>query len=82
MKCRAIVRIWNDTFDVIDRNDMQHARKLLCSAGIDRFDFAVRDRAAEQFGMQHTWKPHRVRVFGAAGDLVAPFNPQHRSPDL
>jgi hypothetical protein len=32
--------------------------------------------------MQHIWKPHRVRVFGATGDLVAPFNPQHRSADL
>ena len=67
---------------VVDGDDVQHARHLLRRAGVDRLDAAVRDRAAEDLGMQHARQPHGVGVFGAAGDLVAAFEPRHRAADL
>ena len=28
VKCRAVIRIWNDLLDVVDGNDMEHTRQL------------------------------------------------------
>src|SRR5262249_45368573 len=51
-------------------------------AGVDRGDAAMRDRAAEDLGVQHAGKPHGVSVFGAPGDLVARLESRQRAPDL
>ena len=78
----AVVGALQHLHHVVDRDDVQHARKLLRRAGVDRFDLAVGDGAAEQLGIQHARHPHGVGVFGAAGDLVAAFDARHRAADL
>ena len=61
---------------------LEHARQLFCRAGVHGVDAPVRDRAAEQLGMQHARQPHEVGIFGPAGDLVAAFETRDRLSDL
>jgi hypothetical protein len=79
---RAVIGVGQDFQHIVDGDDVQHARDLPGRAGVDRLDAAVRHRAAEDLGMQHPGQPHGVDVFGAAGDLVAAFEPRHRASDL
>ena len=82
VKGRSVIGLRDDLDDVFRRDDSEHAGNFLRRADVDRFDAAMRHRAAEDFSVQHARKPHQVRVFGAAGDLFAGFEPRHRAADL
>jgi hypothetical protein len=53
-----------------------NAGNLRRRTGVDRFDPAMRHRAAEDLSVQHLRQPHGVSVFGASGDLLAAFEPR------
>ena len=79
---RPVIGIGDHLHDVVDGDDMEDARHLLRRAGVDRLDAAMRHGAAKQLRHQHTGQPHGVDVFGAAGDLVARFQPRNGAADL
>ena len=82
MKCGSIVRVRNDLFDVLDRDDVQNAWNGTGGAGVDRLDLSVRNCAAKYLGVQHAGQAHRVGVFCAAGDLVPALQARQGAPDL
>ena len=79
---RAVIRLRDDLphvgagVDGIDAGDFEGG------CGIDRFDAAVRHRAAENLGVQHAGQLHGVGIFGPAGDLFARLDPRQRATDL
>ena len=79
---RAVIRVRDHGLDVVDGDDAVDAGHLLRRAGVDRLDAAVRDRAAEDLGVQHAGQAQIVGVLGAPRDLVARFEPRQRAADL
>ena len=82
VECRPVIGISDDFPHVVAGIDGVDAGHFAGGAGVDRLDAAMRDRAAEDFCMQHAGQLHQMSVFGAAGHLVAPFKPRQRAADL
>ena len=78
----AVIRLRDDLAHVLRGDHAIDAGHLLGRTGIDRLDAAVGDRAAKDLSVQHAGKPHGVRVFGAAGDLLAGLESRRRASDL
>ena len=79
---RAVIGIGDHLADVVGGDDAVHARHRAGRAHVDALDAAMRHGAAEDLSVQHAGQPHVVDVFGAAGDLLARFEPRHRAADL
>ena len=82
VESRPVIRIGDDFDDILRGDDAEDAGHLPRCADVERFDAAVRHRAAEDLAVQHAGQPHQVGIFGAAGDLFACFEARHRAADL
>ena len=76
VECRAVIGIGDHLKDVVGGEDAMNAGNLRRRTRVDRFDPAMRHRAAEDLSVQHSRQPHGVSVFGASGDLLAAFEPR------
>jgi hypothetical protein len=79
---RSIVGVGDHFAHVVAGVDGEDAGHLARFAHVDRFDAAVCHRAAKYFSMQHAGHLHHMGVFGAAGHLLARFEPRQRAADL
>ena len=82
VESRAVIGLRDDLANILGGDDAINPGHLPGCAHIDRSDAAVRDGAAENLAVQHPGKPHGMGVFGAPGDLVAPFEPRQGAADL
>ena len=82
VECRPVIGLSDDVQHVVTGIDGVDARHFAGGAGVHRLDAAMRDRAAENFCMQHARQLHQMSVFGAAGHLVAALKPRQGAADL
>jgi len=78
----TVIGLGNDLVDVFAGDDAVHAVERTRRRGVDAADAAVRHGRAEHLAVQHAGQAQVMRIFGAAGDLGARFEPRQLSADF